>query len=231
MKLDAAPRVQQSGKAERTSRSKRFQSPYRKVTSQTAALVPILNAEASAAMRDRLAAEIAARLGGRRRRMGPRSIAAKIRLPRGCRRVATAFRDRMQVLESGPKHRARSVVVHEDEVIARIGATSDLHSKKHDRRLTKAPTTALTSLCELKAEHVDRAPHDCRARRYATRSISASSPNRRVSCAAKPSDPHHLTFKQHVRSTKGSTNSQSPVPDHHGAAHVAAMNARGGAVA
>ena len=88
--------------------------PYRKGSPRKLRpSVPILNAEASAAMRDRLAAEIAG-LGSTEVSVewARGSIAAKNTLTaEDASAVETAFRDRMQVLQSGPEASAEDQVV------------------------------------------------------------------------------------------------------------------------
>src|SRR5262249_48944934 len=102
-----------------------FSPPYRKGSPRKLRpSVPILNAEASAAMRDKLAAEIE----------GLESVDIAVEWARGgiatkntltaddAGAVETAFRDRMQVLESDPEASS------EDEVVGPPRAASRLRS-------------------------------------------------------------------------------------------------------
>src|SRR5262249_45204862 len=126
--------------------------------------VPILNADASATMRDRLAAEIAG-LGSIDDAVewARRSIATKNTLTaEDAGAVETAFRHRMQLLESGLEASAEdqvisprragspngSAVVQDPSSEATRQADMGRHSR-NQRRRSRADW-------ELKAEHVDK---------------------------------------------------------------------------
>jgi hypothetical protein len=127
-------------------------------------LVPILNAEASAAQRDRLAAEIAG-LGSVDVAIewARVSIEAKNTLTKeDAGAIETAFRDRMQVLESGPEASAQDQVVgpRGTESSLKSAVTSD-PSFEETRQAAMGPHKGgqqrrVRASAELKAEHVDK---------------------------------------------------------------------------
>jgi hypothetical protein len=142
--------------------------PYRKgLTHKLRPPVPILDAEASAVMRDKLAAGIAG-LGSVDIAVewARGSIAAKNTLTAAdASAIETAFRDRMQVLESGPEGSKRR----------RSRPSAELKAGRIDK-------SALTI------------PEPPRYRNKEHLRVVAQQAC--LVCGRKPSDPHHLRFMQ-----------------------------------
>jgi len=168
--------------------------------------VPILNAEASAAMRDRLAAEIAG-LGSIDTAVewARQSIAAKNTLTAtDASAVETAFRDRMQVLESHPEASAK------DQVVGPPGGASPPGSAViRNPSLEETRQAAIghpkdgqqqrsQAVGKLKVEPVDKSALTiAEPRRYRDKEhLRLVAQQACLVCGRKPSDPHHLTFTQ-----------------------------------
>jgi hypothetical protein len=181
--------------------------PYRKGSPRKLrSSAPILNAEASAAMRDRLAAEIAG-LGSIDVAVewARGSIAAKNTLTdEDASAVETAFRDRMQMLQPRPEASA------EDQVVGPPGAALPLGSAVvQDPSLAETRQVAIgrhkggqqrrsRASAELKAGHVDKSALTiAEPRRYRNKEhLRFVAQQACLVCGRKPSDPHHLTFTQ-----------------------------------
>jgi hypothetical protein len=195
--------------------------------------VPILNAEASAAMRDRLAAEIAG-LGSIEVSVewARGSIAAKNTLTAAdASAVETAFRDRMQVLESGREASAEDQVVGSPGIASLPGSaivqdpsleeTRQAATGRHKGSLLRRSRAS----DEVKAEHIDKSALTiAEPRRYRNKEhlrLVAQSPC--LVCGRRPSDPHHLGFMQ-PRALGRKVSDEFTVPlcrTHHRAAHRA----------
>jgi len=208
--------------------------PYRKGSPRKLRpSVPILNTEASTAMRDRLAAEIAG-LGsvevGVEWARG--SIAAKNTLTAAdASAVETAFRDRMQVLESGREASAEDQVVGSPGIASLPGSaivqdpsleeTQQAAVGRHkgsQRRRSRASD-------EVKAEHIDKSALTiAEPRRYRNKEhLRLVAQNACLICGRKPSDPHHLGFMQ-PRALGRKVSDEFAVPlcrTHHREAHRA----------
>jgi hypothetical protein len=168
--------------------------------------VPILNAEASAALRDRLAAEIA----------GLDSIEVAVEWARGsiaakntftaadASAVETAFRDRMQVLQSGPEASAEDQVVGPPRATSHFGSAGvQVPSLAETRQVAMGrhkggQQRRSRASAELKAEHVDKSALTIgEPRRYRNKEhLRLVAQQACLVCGRKPSDPHHLTFTQ-----------------------------------
>jgi hypothetical protein len=192
--------------------------------------VPILNPEASAAMRDKLAAEIA----------GLGSIEVAVEWARGtiaakntltaedAGAVETAFRDRIQALESRPDASA------EDRVVDPPGTASPLRSAavqdpslEETRSAAREPRQQRRSRtsAELKAERVDKSALTiAEPRRYRNKEhLRFVAQQGCLVCGRKPCDPHHLRFMQ-PRALGRKVSDEFAVPlcrIHHRAAHRA----------
>ena len=207
--------------------------PYRKGSPRKLrASVPILSAEALAAMRDRLAAEIGG-LGsievGVEWARG--SIAAKNTLSAAdASAVETAFRDRMQVLEAGREASA------EDQVVGSPTASPPGSAIVQDPSLEETQQAAVgrhkgsqrrrsRASDEVKAERIDKSVLTiAEPRRYRNREhLRLVAQNACLVCGRKPSDPHHLGFMQpRVLGRKVSDEFTVPLcRTHHRAAHRA----------
>jgi hypothetical protein len=207
--------------------------PYRKgLARKLRPSVPILDAEASAAMRDRLAAEIA----------GLASIDVAVEWARGsiaakntltaehAGAVEEAFRDRIQVLQSGPEASAEdqvgppsaasplgSAVVRDPSSEETRQAVVGRH-KGRQRRRSRADG-------ELKAEHVDKSALTIGGpKRYRNKEhLRFVAQKACLVCGRKPSDPHHLRFMQ-LRALGRKVSDEFAVPlcrTHHREAHRA----------
>jgi ERF superfamily len=168
--------------------------------------VPILDAEGSAAMRDRLVAEIAG-LGSVDVAIewARGSIAAKNTLTaEDAGAVESAFGHRIQVLESHPE------AFSEDQVISppRAGAPNG-SAVVQDPSLEETRQAAVVrhkggrqrrsrASTELKAEHVDKNVLTiAEPRRYRNKEhLRLVAQQTCLVCGRKPSDPHHLRFTQ-----------------------------------
>jgi hypothetical protein len=207
--------------------------PYRTgLARRLSSSVPILNAEASVAMRDRLAAEIAG-LGSIDVAVewARGSIAAKNTLTaEHAGAVERAFRDRMQVLESHPEASAEGQIVGPPRAASRLksAVTPDptleetrpaaLGPHKGGRRRSRASA-------ELKAEHVDKSALTiAEPKRYRDKEhLRFVAQQACLVCGRKPSDPHHLRFMQ-PRALGRKVSDEFAVPlcrIHHRAAHRA----------
>jgi ERF superfamily len=164
--------------------------------------VPILNAEASAAMRDKLVAEIASlSSAGVAVEWARGSIAAKNTLTaEDAGAVETAFRDRMQVLESHQDLSAEELVAGpprtasagaRDPSLEQTRSTAPTPPKGRQRRRSRAAAA-------LKAEHIDKGALTLNEpRRYRNREhLRFVAQQACLVCGRKPSDPHHLRFMQ-----------------------------------
>jgi hypothetical protein len=208
--------------------------PYRKGSARKIrSSVPILNAEASAAMRHRLAAEIAG-LGSVDVAVewARGSIAAKNTLTtEDASAVETAFRDRMQVLQSGPEASAEdqvvgppraasppgSAAVQDPSLVETRQAAMERHKGGKQRRSRAS--------AEIKAEHVDKSALTiAEPRRYRNKEhLRLVAQKACLICGRKPSDPHHLGFMQ-PRALGRKVSDEFAVPlcrTHHRAAHRA----------
>ena len=168
--------------------------------------VPILDAEASAAMRDRLAVEIAGLSSADVAVEWARgSIAAKNTLTaEDAGALETAFRDRMQVLESRPDASAEDLAAGPPGTASPLGsAVAESLSlektrsavlgrpKGTNQRRSRAPA-------EPKAAHVDKSALTItEPRRYRNKEhLRFVAQQACLVCGRKPSDPHHLRFAQ-----------------------------------
>jgi len=195
--------------------------------------VPILNAEASAALRDRLAAEIAG-LGSADIAVewARGSIAAKNTLTaEDARAVETAFRHRMQVLELRPEASAEDQVVGLPRAASPLGSAVVQDSSQEEMRKAAmgrpkgGQRRRSRTDGELKAEHVDKSALTIgEPRRYRNKEhlrLVAQQPC--LVCGRKPSDPHHLRFMQ-PRALGRKVSDEFAVPlcrTHHREAHCA----------
>jgi hypothetical protein len=204
--------------------------PYRKGSPRKPRpSVPVLNGEASATMRDRLAAEIA----------GLSSIDIAVQWARGgiatkntlttedASAVETAFRDRMQVLESGREASTEEIIppragspngsVVVQDPSSEEARQAGRHKSGHRRR-SRADG-------ELKAEHVDKGALTIgEPRRYRNKEhLRFVAQQACLVCGRMPSDPHHLRFMQ-PRALGRKVSDEFAVPlcrTHHRAAHRA----------
>ncbi len=208
--------------------------PYRKGSPRKLrSSVPLLSAEASAAMRHKLAAEIAG-LGSIDVAVdwARGSIAAKNTLTaEDAGAVETAFRDRMQILESGPEASAEDQVVGPPRVASSLGSVaSPDHSAEETRPAALGPRKGSRQRrsrapAELKAEHVDKSALTiAEPRRYRSREhLRLVAQEACLVCGRKPSDPHHLGFMQ-PRALGRKVSDEFAVPlcrTHHREAHRA----------
>jgi hypothetical protein len=195
--------------------------------------VPILNAEASAVMRDKLAAEIA----------GLSSVDVAIEWARGsiaakntlttedASAVETAFRDRMQVLQSGPEASAEDQVVGPPTAASPLGSSVVQDPSSEEARQAvmgrhkDGQRRRSRAFDELKAEPVDKSALTiAEPRRYRNKEhLRLVAQNACLICGRKPSDPHHLGFMQ-PRALGRKVSDEFAVPlcrTHHRAAHRA----------
>jgi hypothetical protein len=167
--------------------------------------VPILDAEASAAMRDRLAAEIAGLSSVDVAVEWARaSIAAKNTLTaEDAGVVEAAFRDCMQVLERSPDRSADDLVAASPGTASPLGsAVAEIPSSEETRsaglQLQKGRKQRSRTSKGFKAERVDKSTLTiAEPRRYRNKEhlrFVAQQPC--LVCGRKPSDPHHLRFTQ-----------------------------------
>ncbi len=208
--------------------------PYRKGSPRKRQLsVPFLSAEASAAIRDRLAAEIA----------GLSSIDVAVEWARGsiaakntlttddAGAVEAAFRDRMQVLESHPEASSEDQVISppragspngsavvQDPSLEETRQAAVVRHKGGRQRRSRAST-------ELKAEHVDKSALTIgEPRRYRNKEhLRLVAQQACLVCGRKPCDPHHLGFMQ-PRALGRKVSDEFAVPlcrTHHREAHCA----------
>jgi ERF superfamily len=211
-----------------------FSPPYRKGSPRKLRpAVPILNAEASAALRARLAAEIAG-LGSVdvAAEWARGSIAAKNTLTaEDAGAVETAFRHRMLVLELRPETSAEDQVVGppmagspngsaaaQDSSSEEMRQTAMGRHKSGRRRRSRAST-------EVEAEHVDKSALTIgEPRRYRNKEhLRLVAQQACLACGRKPSDPHHLRFMQ-PRALGRKVSDEFAVPlcrTHHREAHRA----------
>jgi ERF superfamily len=168
--------------------------------------VPILNAEASAAMRNRLVAEIA-RLSSANVAVewARGSIAAKNTLTaEDAGAVETAFRHRMQVLESGQDASAEHLVAGPPGTASPLrSAVAENLSLEKTRSAVLRPQKGgqhrrSRTSAALKAENVDKSALTLtEPRRYRNREhLRLVAQQACLVCGRKPSDPHHLRFMQ-----------------------------------
>jgi hypothetical protein len=187
----------------------------------------ILNAEASAAMRGRLAAEVA----------GLSSVDAAVEWARGsiatkntltaedAGAVETAFRNRMQVLETDLEASAQNQAVGLPQTASLLGSAvtsapslEDTQGAAIGHKERRLPADA-----ELRAEHVDKSALTIsEPRRYRNKEhLRFVAQQACLVCGRKPSDPHHLTFMQ-PRALGRKVSDEFAVPlcrTHHRAAH------------
>jgi hypothetical protein len=208
--------------------------PYRKgAPRKIRSSGPILNGEASAAIRDRLAAEIA----------GLSSVDVAVEWARGgiaakntltaedAGAVETAFRDRMQVLESGLEASAADQVVGQSGVASPLGSAVVQNPSSEEtrqavvgRRKGRQPRRSRAD-GEFKAEHVDKSALTIgEPRRYRNKEhLRFVAQKACLVCGRMPSDPHHLRFMQ-PRAFGRKVSDEFAVPlcrTHHRAAHRA----------
>src|SRR5216684_4313938 len=211
-----------------------FIPPYRKGSPRKLRPpVPILDAEGSAAMRDRLVAEIAG-LGSVDVAVewARGSIAAKNTLTaEDARAVETAFRHRMQVLELRPEASAEDRVVGPPRAASQLGSavvqdssSEEMRKAAMGRRKGGRQRRSQASL-ELKAEHVDKSALTIgEPRRYRNKEhLRLVAQQACLVCGRKPSDPHHLRFMQ-PRALGRKVSDEFAVPlcrTHHREAHRA----------
>ncbi len=167
--------------------------------------VPILDAEASAAMRDRLAAEIANLSSVDVAVEWARgSIAAKNTLTaEDAGTVETAFRDRMQVLETNPEPSAKVLADPPRAASPLESNVAEIPSTKDPPPPALAPQTGQNQRRsrphgELKPERVDKSALTiAEPRRYRNKEhLRFVAQQACLVCGRKPSDPHHLRFMQ-----------------------------------
>jgi hypothetical protein len=194
--------------------------------------VPTLNSEASAAMRDRLVAEIAG-LGSVDVAVewARGSIAAKNTLTaEDAGAVESAFRYRMQVLESRPEASAVDHVVGPPRAASPLGSTvvqdssSEIRKAAMGRHKGGRQRRSQASI-ELKADHVDKSALTIgEPRRYRNKEhLRLVAQQACLVCGRKPSDPHHLRFMQ-PRALGRKVSDEFAVPlcrTHHREAHRA----------
>jgi hypothetical protein len=177
--------------------------PYRKGSPrQRRPSVPILNPNASAAMRDRLAAEITGLSSvDVAVEWARESIVAKNTLiAEDAGIVETAFRDRMQVLESRLEASTEAQVVVPLAAALSVEAAPLLEEARPAalgrRRGSQRPRSRASAEC--KAEHVDKSaltiPEPPRYRDKEHLRFVAQQAC--LVCGRTPSDPHHLRFMQ-----------------------------------
>jgi hypothetical protein len=196
-------------------------------------LVPILDVEASAAMRDRLAAEIAGLCSVEIAVDWARgSIAAKNTLTtQDAGAVEIAFRDRMQVLQTSPEPSAEDLVVGPLATASPPGSIgSGNHSSEEPQPVALGPlgsgqqTRSRTSR-DLMVERVDKSALTiAEPRRYRNKEhLRFVAQQACLVCGRKPSDPHHLRFTQpRALGRKVSDEFVAPLCRiHHRAAHLA----------
>jgi hypothetical protein len=208
--------------------------PYRKGSPRKLRpSVPILEAEASAAMRDRLAAEIAG-LGSIDVAVewARGSIAAKNTLTaEHAGAVERAFRDRMQVLESCPEASAEGQIVGPPRAASRLkSAVTPDPGLEETRPAAMGPHKGgrqrrSRASAELKAEHVDKSALTiAEPKRYRNKEhLRFVAQQACLVCGRKPSDPHHLRFMQ-PRALGRKVSDEFAVPlcrTHHREAHRA----------
>jgi ERF superfamily protein len=210
-------------------------SPYRKGSPRKLrSSVPILDSEASAAMRAKLAAEIAG-LGSVDDAVewARGSIVAKNTLTaEDASAVEAAFRDRMLALESRPEAAAEdqsgSPPTAESPLGSAVGRDSSFeetpesgmgHHKRGKQRRPRA-------FDETKTEHIDKSALTiAEPRRYRNKEhLRLVAQQACLVCGRKPSDPHHLGFMQ-PRALGRKVSDEFAVPlcrTHHRASHSAA---------
>jgi hypothetical protein len=168
--------------------------------------VPILDAEASAALRDRLAAEIAG-FGSVDVAIewARESIAAKNTLTaEDAGVIEAAFRDRMQVLERSPDRSADDLVAAPAGTAAPLGsAVAEIPSAEETRPPAPAPHKARQQRRSRRAKEFTAEPVDKSAltiaepRRYRNKEhLRFVAQQACLVCGRKPADPHHLRFTQ-----------------------------------
>jgi hypothetical protein len=193
---------------------------------------PILNGEASAAIRDRLASEIAG-LGSVAVAVewARKGIAAKNTLSADdAGAIETAFRDRMQVLESDLEVSAADRVVGQSWATSPLGSGAQGPSSEETRQAAMArhkggQRRRSRADGELKAEHVDKSALTIgEPKRYRNKEhLRFVAQKACLVCGRMPSDPHHLRFMQ-LRTFGRKVSDEFAVPlcrTHHRAAHHA----------
>jgi hypothetical protein len=193
--------------------------------------VSILDAEASAALRDRMAAEIAGLTSVEVAIEWARgSIAAKNTLTaEDAGVVETAFRNSMLVLQTSPKPPAEELVAAASRTTSPLGSTvaqlpssEDSESAAPEHQKSTQGRQSRTS-GELKVERVDKsALAIAEPRRYRNKEhLRFVAQQACLVCGRKPSDPHHLRFIQ-PRALGRKASDEFAVPlcrIHHRAAH------------
>jgi hypothetical protein len=206
--------------------------PYRKGSPRKLRpLVPILDAEGSAAIRDRLVAEIAG-LGSVDVAVewARGSIAAKNTLTaEDAGAVETAFRYRAQGLESRPEVSAEDQVVGPTRSASPLGSAVVQDSSSEETRQAAmgrgARQRRSRASTEIKAEHVDKSALTIgEPKRYRNKEhLRLVAQQACLACGRKPSDPHHLRFMQ-PRALGRKVSDEFAVPlcrTHHREAHRA----------
>jgi hypothetical protein len=211
-----------------------FSPPYRKASPRKLRpTVPILDAKGSAVIRDRLVAEIAG-LGSVDVAVdwARGSIAAKNTLTaEDAGAVGTAFRHRMQVLESRQEASAEDQVVSPPRAASPLGSavvqdpSSEVMRQAAMGRQKGARQRRSRASTELKAEHVDKSALTIgEPRRYRNKEhLRFVAQKACLVCGRMPSDPHHLRFMQ-LRALGRKVSDEFAVPlcrTHHRAAHHA----------
>jgi len=212
-----------------------FSPPYQKGSPRK--LRPpgsILDAEGSAAMRDRLVGEIA----------GLGSVDVAVEWARGsiavkntltaddAGAIETAFRHRMQVLELRPEASAQDHVAGPPRAASQPGSAVVQDSSSEEMRRAAmgrhkgGRQRRSRASIELKAQHVDKSILSIgEPRRYRNKEhLRLVAREACLVCGRKPSDPHHLRFMQ-PRALGRKVSDEFAVPlcrTHHREAHRAA---------
>jgi hypothetical protein len=195
--------------------------------------VPILDAEASAALRVRMAAEIAGITSAEVAVEWARgSIAAKNTLTvEDAGEVEMVFRNRMLVLRRSPEPPAEDLVAAPSGTTPPVGsAIAELSSSRESQsaapgdQKSRQGRQSRTS-GELKVERVDKSALTiAEPRRYRSKEhLRFIAQQACLVCGRKPSDPHHLRFMQ-PRALGRKVSDEFTVPlcrIHHRAAHRA----------
>jgi hypothetical protein len=159
-------------------------------------IVPILDAEASATVRHKLAAEVTG-LGSAEAAIewARRSIAAKNTLTtEDAGAVETAFRDRMQVLEPGPELSTQAVGSKPADIASPVGSTGPNNPTSDETGAQKRPSDEH----EHGLKRVEKSVLTiAEPRRYRNKEhLRFVAQQACLVCGRAPSDPHHLRFTQ-----------------------------------
>jgi hypothetical protein len=207
--------------------------PYRKGSPRKLrSSTPILNAEASAAMRAKLAAQIA----------GLGSVDVAVEWARGsivakntltaedASAVEAAFRDRMLALESRPEASAEDQVGSPPTAVSPLGSAVGRDSSLDETRQAAmrhrgCKQRRSRAVAEIKTERIDKSALTiAEPRRYRNKDhLRLVAQQACLVCGRKPSDPHHLGFMQ-PRALGRKVSDEFAVPlcrTHHREAHRA----------